>query len=79
MGAWVNVVGYVEGLDGEEGSRRAKEKGGSVGKEDVGVEQVDGGVVRVRVKAVMLWSAGGVKIGDYERAVEGRMRAERGC
>jgi len=34
-------------------------------------------VVRVRVQAVMLWSAGGLKIGEYEKAVEGRMSNER--
>lgn len=30
----------------------------------------------VRIQAVMLWSAGGVKLADYEKAVEGRKVSE---
>lgn len=30
----------------------------------------------VRIKAVMLWSAGGIKLEEYEKAVEGRKAGE---
>ena len=73
VGAWVNVVGYVGEVLGEgkaKRNRRAKDVEGERGKNGEGV-------VRVRVQAVMLWSAGGLKIGEYEKAVEGRMSNER--
>ena len=63
VGAWVNVVGYVEGVL-EEGKTK---------KKDV-EEGRDEGPTYVRVQAIMLWSAGGVKIGEYERALEGRLK-----
>lgn len=66
VGTWVNVVGYVEGRVKGRGENGAVGEGG--GRE----------VVKVRVKAVMLWSAGGVEIGKYERALEGRLRATKG-
>ena len=52
LGAWVNVMGYVEKVIGVKG---------------------EGECVKVRVKAVMLWSAGGVKVGEYERILEQRI------
>ena len=70
VGAWVNIVGYVEGIvkEGKRGEMREKER-------DVEAEQWDGApVVYVRVQAIMLWSAGGVKIAEYEKALRERLK-----
>lgn len=58
IGEWVNVVGYVER---DETVRRDR---------DVGKELEGTGTVRVQ--AIMLWSAGGVKLKDYEEAIQKR-------
>lgn len=67
VGAWVNVIGYVEDVV-KEGGRKMN----GIRKEQGGVEA--GGPVMVRVKAIMLWSAGGVKVGEYERVLEERIK-----
>lgn len=80
VGAWINVVGYVEevlkeGKNGQ-GQRQGQAKTGLMTeKEDKGEEASR--VVRVRVQAVMLWNAGGVRIGQYERTLEERLKLEK--
>jgi len=69
VGAWVNVIGYVEDVVKDAGRKMNGKR-----KEEGQVEA--GGPVKVRVKAVMLWSAGGVKVGEYERVLEERIRGE---
>ena len=79
VGAWINVVGYVEevlkGGKGAEGQQQEK-----IGRNRKNGERVEEEprVVRVRVQAIMLWSAGGVKIGEYERTLEERLKLEKG-
>ena len=63
VGAWVNVIGYVGEVDGE-GEEGRVVKGSKGGREKV---------MRVPVQAVMLWSAGGIKVREYEKAVEGKI------
>ena len=58
IGEWVNVVGYVER---DETVRRDRDGG----------RKLDW-IGTVRVQAIMLWSAGGVKLKDYEEAVQKR-------
>ena len=65
VGEWVNVMGYIE--DEHRGLRRAKGKGKRNGE--------GAGVSAVRVQAIMLWSAGSVNLGEYEKAVLGRNKA----
>lgn len=70
VGAWVNVVGYFEGIvkEGKRGKMRETER-------DVEAQQGDAApVVYVRVQAIMLWSAGWVKIGEYEKALGERFK-----
>ena len=63
VGAWVNIIGYTEGVV-KEGKRK-----------DGGLKRaVDGRLQYVNVQAIMLWSAGGVKIGEYETALTGRLQ-----
>ncbi|KAI4121820.1 MAG: hypothetical protein LQ338_006152 [Usnochroma carphineum] len=64
VGEWVNVIGYVQDFEGGSGGN-----GGGKGKRGRG-EKVG------RVQAVMLWSADGVKLGEYEKTVEMRKRVE---
>jgi hypothetical protein len=66
VGEWVNVIGYVQ----EKGSvRRGGEKGGRGGEK--GRKEVV-----VKVQAVMMWSAGAVRLEEYDRAVQGRIGSE---
>ncbi|KAL9637672.1 MAG: hypothetical protein Q9164_002061 [Protoblastenia rupestris] len=72
IGAWVNVVGYLGDVatDTEESNHRRKR---------VRDEEFSKGrrTLRVEVQAVLLWNAGGVKLTDYEKAVEERTRTAR--
>lgn len=56
VGEWVNVVGYVLGREDEAHA----------------VKSVVEAVVVVRLQAVLLWSAGPVRLEEYERAVRER-------
>ena len=73
VGEWVNVVGYVEAdnvkLDKEVRGGSREWRGGDI-------EGQDGEMARPKVQAVMLWSAGGVKLADYERAVAAKLELE---
>ena len=66
IGEWVNVMGYLEEKD--RGSKNKKGRG----------RRERGDVSAVRVQAVMLWSAGSVKLGEYEKAALGRKMVENG-
>lgn len=65
VGAWVNIIGYVEEIM----NKRAKVRGleGNMG------QGVIPRVNLVKVQAIMLWSAGSIKIGEYERALTERL------
>ena len=65
VGAWVNIVGYVEEVISKR--EKAKDLNGNMGQG--GFSRVD----LVKVQAIMLWSAGGIKIGEYERALTERL------
>ncbi|KAI4171877.1 MAG: hypothetical protein LQ343_003954 [Gyalolechia ehrenbergii] len=68
IGEWVNVMGYVQ--DFEDGGKRGSR--GSAGKGKGNEGRIVG------VQAVMLWSAGSVRLGDYEKAVGMRKGIEMG-
>lgn len=76
VGAWVNVMGYVEEVLKDGKRAQAQEQGKAA------FTKIKGGegprVVRVRVRAIMLWSAGGVKVGEYEGILEKRLKLEKG-
>lgn len=69
VGAWLNIVGYVEGMV-KEIKKRSKRSGKVNGEED-GKD-----VVRVGVKAVILWGARGLKVEEYEKSFGGRVLSE---
>ena len=79
LGAWVNVMGYVGEVlrEGKRGQENGQRKTVLAKKKEDGVP---GGprAVRVRVQAIMLWSAGAVKIGEYEGSLEERLKMEKG-
>ena len=80
VGAWVNVIGYVEEVlkEPERGQRQEQEQGKTalVMREGDRVCE-ESRAVRVRVQAVILWNAGGVKVGVYERTLEERLKLEK--
>ncbi|CAO1602986.1 hypothetical protein XANCAGTX0491_006580 [Xanthoria calcicola] len=69
VGEWVNVMGYVQGSEPEKGGKKFN----GVGRQ--GGNQANEGTV-VKLQAVMLWSAGGVKVGEYEKALGRRKEVE---
>ena len=78
VGAWVNVMGYVE----EVAKERKRERGHGQGQSGSANSTRDRvrerpRAVRVRVQAIMLWSAGGLKIGEYESTLEARLKLEK--
>ena len=65
VGAWLNIVGYIEEIMNKREKVRVFD--GNMGQ---------GRIPRVnlvKVQAIMLWSAGSVKIGEYERALIERL------
>lgn len=79
VGEWVNVTGYVER---QEGIPWKKERNGvsKNGEETTTSDKAEGTRVkqkpaRVKVQALMLWSAGGIKLSQYETALEERRTA----
>lgn len=64
VGAWVNVMGYVT----EPAALDLKERKAKV---DVPKGR------EVFVQAIMLWSAGSINLGEYERVLKERQEVER--
>lgn len=79
VGAWVNVMGYVEEVlkEGKRGQRQEQGEAGLAVKRGVTAGEARR-ALRVKVQAIMLWSAGGMKIGEYERTLEERLKVEKG-
>lgn len=79
VGAWVNVMGYVGEVskEGKKKERQEQRETGSVKRKGFRVREGPR-AVRVRIQAIMLWSAGGVKTGEYERTLEERLKLENG-
>ncbi|MCJ1464881.1 hypothetical protein MMC07_003496 [Pseudocyphellaria aurata] len=65
-GEWVNVVGYVEGRI----SNLTLEQRDRKGRPDE--------IIGVKLQAIMLWSAGDVQVGNYERTLAERKHLQRG-
>ena len=73
VGQWVNVIGYVEAkpvLVNAKGMDNQMSNRGQAGMEMQGAKAV------ARVQAVMLWSAGGIKLAEYERTLAARIAAD---
>ena len=77
VGAWINIVGYVKEVlrDGRIRQAQAQEQMGVVKREGDRVREGTR-AVRVKVQAILLWSAGGVKIGEYEGILGERLESE---
>ena len=79
VGAWVNVVGYVEEVLKDGKRQQGQEQGKAIPTKKNGDCAREGPrAMMVRVHAVMLWSAGAVKIGEYEKVLEERLKLEGG-
>ena len=79
VGAWINVIGYVEEVV-REVKRRQGQGQEKMGPDTRNGERVREGprVVRVKVQSIVLWNACGVKIGEFERTLESRLKLEEG-
>ena len=75
VGEWVNVIGYLE-VSNEPSAVRQQQRGGESAQQRGGKEAARRTTGVYRVQAVMLWSAGAVRIADYERVLEERKRLE---
>ncbi|KAL8651603.1 MAG: hypothetical protein Q9226_004632 [Calogaya cf. arnoldii] len=77
VGEWVNVMGYVQGAEEGKGGKNQEDKGGKKNKgfRRGGDKEASEGKV-VKLQAVMLWSAEGVKVWEYEKALEMRRKLE---
>ena len=75
IGEWLNVMGYVEAhpelFEEEKSHRRGHHNNARRGE-----QEKEGPTARVRVQAVMLWSAGAVKLAEYEKALAARIEVE---
>lgn len=77
VGAWVNVIGSVEEVLKDGKRRQGQEQGKAISMQKNGnCARERPSAIMVRVHAVMLWSAGAVKIGDYEKVLEDRLKLE---
>ena len=77
IGEWVYVLAYVTPDQDENGNEQASSAQGR-GKRSQSGEPGKGNPTSINVKlqAVMLWSAGAVKIAEYERAVGSKMNLD---
>ena len=79
VGAWVNVVGYVEEVLKDDKRQEGQAQGKAIAMKKNGNCAREGPrAMMVRIHAVMLWSAGAVKIGEYEKVLEERLKPEGG-
>lgn len=67
FGEWVNVIGYVTEGSPPPGSSGGDKRNAPKGKERMAAS----------VQAIMLWSAGAIDVGEYERVLEDRLEAEK--
>lgn len=63
LGAWLNIIGYVAAPP--DGSKWRAKKGGADNIAEV-----------TNAQAIMLWSAGDIRLDVYEKAVEARKAAD---
>lgn len=71
VGEWVNVIGYVTDPEARSGDCELKtaSKNGNGPSTD--------SPMMVHVQAVMLWSAGAIRLGEYEKTLSERREVER--
>ena len=80
VGGWVNVMGYIGRGDSNlqattETVRDRRLKVPSKGNQQ-NLPKSSSAMQDVRVQAVMLWSAGAIKLGEYEQNLEDRKHFE---
>ena len=73
IGEWVNVIGYV---DAQPAKVEEKGKFGQKGAHGQAGKELRGAMADTRVQAVMLWSAGAIKLDEYERTLATSIAAE---
>lgn len=79
-GTWVNVIGYVSGSEAESSKSQKQAVERQPGQKPAPLSRLKSSKSRVKppkrtavkLQAVMVWPAGSIDIGAYERAVMGR-------
>lgn len=74
VGEWVNVIGYLENSN-EASAARQQQRVGESAQQQGGREAARRTTRACRVQAVMLWSAGALRIAEYEKVLEERKGA----
>ena len=69
IGEWVNVMGYIGCRTCTKDADQSTRTKVPSGRRKLGTETHE-----AKVQAVLLWSAGAVKLGDYEKNLENRKR-----
>lgn len=67
VGEWVNVMGYVTSIRINNTKQVAQCRGG--------MQDVEEAIVHIQ--AILLWSAGSVNIGEYEKVLKDRKEVQR--
>ncbi|MDI1485261.1 MAG: hypothetical protein OHK93_000398 [Ramalina farinacea] len=77
VGAWVNVLAYVQPDQAESDLKRLSSERLRGKHSPPGATSRSGSsTINVKLQAVMLWNAGAIKIADYERAVESKINLD---
>ena len=73
VGEWVNVIGYI---DAESARIEGQGKDSQICNRRHADKEMRGVLAGARVQAVMLWSAGAIKLAEYESTLAARIAAE---
>ena len=77
VGAWVNVLAYVQPDQAETSSKKlSSERLRGKQSPSGATSQSGSSTIDVKLQAVMLWNAGAIRIADYERAVESKINLD---
>ena len=64
-GSWLNVIGYIRRPEHVRTKRKTSDKEKSSGSPEI------------HIQAVMIWSGGAIKVGDYETILNRQKEARR--
>ena len=74
VGSWINVVGYLSWEQDGRSRKHRRQDSSTIQKADQRRESRK--YVLVNVQAIMIWSAGSLRLDAYEHAVRMRMQSE---
>ena len=75
VGSWINVVGYLTWGQDEKAHKHKRRQDKSA-RTTADQRTVSKKYILIRVQAIMIWSAGSLRLDRYEKAVRMRMQSE---